>query len=231
MIDNDGPGVIQFSAPTYTVSESGLRATITVTRTGGTASGVGVNYATSDGTATAGLDYTAAAGVLTFAANQTSKTFSVPITNDTIVEGNETVNLTLSNPTGGAALGAQSSAVLTITDNDLGGLLTFSAPTYSVNEGGLKATITVKRTGGVASGVSVDYSTSDGTATAGADYTATSGTLAFSANQTSKTFTIIILNDSIHEGNETINLALSNPTGGASLGAQSTAILTIVDND
>ena len=70
--DNDAAGVIQFSAASYTVGEAARRSTITVTRTGGTASGVGVTYATSDGTATAGSDYTATSGILAFAANQTS---------------------------------------------------------------------------------------------------------------------------------------------------------------
>jgi Calx-beta domain-containing protein len=116
--DDDAAGTVQFSLPTYTVSESGRRATITVIRTGGSASGVGVSYATSNGTATAGSDYTATAGTLTFAVNQTTKTFTIPVTNDTLVEGSETVNLTLSNPTGGAALGAQNTAELTISDND-----------------------------------------------------------------------------------------------------------------
>jgi hypothetical protein len=64
------------------------------------------------------LDYTATSGILIFAANQTSKTFTIPVTNDTTVEGNETINLTLSNPTGGAALGAQNTAQVTISDND-----------------------------------------------------------------------------------------------------------------
>ena len=62
-------------------------------------------------------DYTNAAGALNFAAGETSKTFSIPITDDFYVEGNEQVNLSLSNPTGGA-LGAQNTAVLTINDND-----------------------------------------------------------------------------------------------------------------
>lgn len=82
------------------------------------ASGITVQYATSDGTATAGSDYTAKSGTLSFGANVTSLSFPVPITEDTIVEGSETVNLTLSNPTGGATLGGQRSAVLTIVDND-----------------------------------------------------------------------------------------------------------------
>ena len=231
IVDNDVAGTLQFSAATYRVSEAGPTATITVKRTGGTASGVIVHYATSDGTATAGTDYTIKSGTLTFGAGQTSKTFTIPIIKDTFHEPNETVNLALSSPTGGALLGAQATAVLTIVDNDPAGTVQFSAATYRVSEAGSAATIIVKRTGGTASGVTVDYATSDGTATAGTDYTTKSGTLTFGAGQTSKTFTIPIINDTLHEPNETMNLALSNPTGGALLGTQRIAFLTIVDND
>jgi subtilisin family serine protease len=222
---------LQFSAATYTVSESGSRATITVRRSGPTSPVVGVTYVTTDGTATAGSDYTATSGTLTFAAGQTSKTFTVPIINDTIDEADERVNLTLSNPTGGAQLGPQSTAVLTITDNDAGGALRFSAATYSVSESGGVATITVTRSGGSASGVAVDYATSDGTATAGSDYTASSGTLIFAAGQTSRTFTVPIIDDTIDEANQTVNLTLSNPIGGATLITPNTAVLTIINND
>ena len=81
-------------------------------------SAVTLDYATSDGTASERSDYTAALGTLRFAAGETSKSFLVLITDDQSVEGNETVNLTLSNPTGGATLGVPSAAVLTIVDND-----------------------------------------------------------------------------------------------------------------
>ena len=117
---------VQFSSATYSVNENGGSRTITVTRTGGTNAFI-VNYGTSNGTATAGTDYTGFDEVLSFATNETSKTFTVPIINDSLVEGNENLNLTLSNPTGGATVGSPSTAVLTIVDDD-------TACTYSISE-------------------------------------------------------------------------------------------------
>jgi hypothetical protein len=110
---------VQFTSPSYTVSEGNGSATVTVTRTGDTSNAVTVDYATSDGTASERRDYTAALGTLRFAAGETSKSFLVLLTDDLSVEGNETVNLALSNATGGAVLGSPSSAAITIVDNDL----------------------------------------------------------------------------------------------------------------
>src|SRR5262249_36916776 len=76
--------------------------------------------------ATAGSDYTATSGTLSFGIGETSKTFTVPITDDTLVEGNETVNLTLTSPTNGATLGTQNTATLTIVDNDVATLQSIS---------------------------------------------------------------------------------------------------------
>jgi PKD repeat protein len=110
------PGTLQFSASTYSVNENGGSATIAVTRTGGSFGALSATYATSDGTATAGMDYTAVSGTFNWAdADAASKTFVVPILDDATVEGNETVNLTLTS----AALGTPSAAVLTIIDNDV----------------------------------------------------------------------------------------------------------------
>jgi uncharacterized protein YkwD len=111
---------LQFSSATYTASETGGRVTVTVTRTGGSGTFT-VRYATSDGSARAGTDYTATGGTLTFNPGDTSKTFTITILNDGLADGNETVNLTLSNATGGAKLGSPSTAVLTITDLPTGG--------------------------------------------------------------------------------------------------------------
>src|SRR5262249_43167767 len=108
----------QFSGSGYSVNENQGTATITVTRTNGSTGSVTVNYATSDGTATAGSDYTATSGTLTFAAGETSKTFTVPIIDDTAVENPETVTLPLSNAPSGAALGSPATATLTINSDD-----------------------------------------------------------------------------------------------------------------
>ena len=226
---NELPAV-QFSSLSYTAGEGSGRATITVSRTGVAVGTLTVTYAISDGTATAGSDYTAKTGKLSLTAAQTTKTFIVSIRNDTVNEADETINLTLSAPVGGL-LGEQSTAVLTVTDNDAPGVIQFNSTTYTVGEAARRLIVTVTRTGGTAGGVGVTYATSDGTATAGLDYTATSGILTFATNQTSKTFIIPVTNDTAVEGNETINLTLTNPTGGAALGAQNTAVITVSDND
>ena len=228
------PGALQFNAANYSVNENQGGITITITRTGGSNGSVSVNYATSNGSATAGTDYAATTGTLTFLTGETSKTFTIPIINDTLVENNETVNLTLSNPTGGATLGSQNTATLTIVSDDAApqpGVLQFSNATYAVTENGGIATITVTRTSGTSGTVSVNYTTNNGSATAGADYTASSGTLTFLNGEASKTFTVAITNDTATEGNETVVLTLSNPTGGATLGNPATATLTITDDD
>ena len=230
------PGSLQFSSATYSVAENVATVTITVTRTGGSSGAVGVTYATSNGTATAGSDYTATTNTLSWASGDSaSKTFTVTILDDSVYEGNETFNVTLSAPTGGATIGTPNPATVTITDNEtppVAGSLQFSAATYSVNENGGTATITVTRTGGSNGAVGVTYATSNGTATAGSDYTATTNTLSWADGDTaSKTFTVSIIDDTATEANETVNLTLSGPTGGASLGTPNTATLTINDND
>jgi hypothetical protein len=221
---------VAFGSAAYTVTESTTQALVTVQRTSPTSLPVSVDFATADGTAVAGQDYTATSGTLAFAAGVGSRTFPVSISNDTIHEPNETILLTLSNPAGGAILGTQATTTLSIVSNDLAGSFQFSAAAYSVSETGPLATITVTRTGGTASSVTVDFATSDGSALAETNYRPTSGTLIFANNELSKTFSVEVLDDLVRNGNATVNLTLSNPTSGATLGAQSASVLWIVEN-
>jgi hypothetical protein len=158
-------------------------------------------------------------------------TFAVPLLDDTVHEANETVTLILENPTNGATLGARSSASLTITDNDPAGAFAFGAGSYSRAENGGNAIITIKRSGGNASNVSIRYATTGGTATAAVDYTPVSGTVTFAAKQTLAQIAVPLSDDAITEGDEMVELSLSNPTGGATLGTTTATTLTILDND
>jgi hypothetical protein len=243
--DELSPGVLALSAATYSAGEGAGTVTITVNRTGGTDGAVTVDYALTNGSATggavcgAGVDFVNTGGTVNFATGQASNTFNVTICNDALFEGNETFNVALSNATGGATIGAQSTAVVTITDDEVAmpGTLQLSSATYTVGEAGGTVTLTVNRTGGSDGAVSVGYTLTDGTATGGAacggavDYVNTGGTVNFANGETSKTFDVAICNDIAVEPSETFTATLSGPTGGAVLGSPAAAVVTINDDD
>lgn len=112
-----GAATVQFSATDYSVSESTAAGTLTVVRTGDTSGATTVDFATGNGTATNRTDYTYRFGTLRFNPGETSKSFTILITDDVYIEGDETVAATLSNPAG-AALGPLNTATLTISSND-----------------------------------------------------------------------------------------------------------------
>ena len=235
--ENDAPpsaGSLQFSGATYSVAEDGTSVLITVTRNGGSFGAVSVDYASTDGSATAGSDYAPAIGTLNFADGDVSENFTVSILNDTNYEGDEAFSISLSNPQGGASLGTPSLTTVTITEDDPvppAGSLQFGGATYSVGENGTSLLVTVTRSGGSSGAISVDYASSNGTATAGSDYTAVNDTLNFADGDLSETFTVTILDDTNYEGDEAFSLSLSNPQNGASLGTPSSATVTITEND
>jgi hypothetical protein len=165
-----------------------------------------------------------------------NKSFSITILDDGAVETAETFTVTLSNATGGAALGAPLTAQVTITDDDAApptpGALSLTASSFSVGEGGGTVTITARRTGGSDGIVTVAYATASGTASAGTDYQNTSGLLTWgNGDAANKSFSITILDDSAVETAETFTVTLSNATGGAALGTPLTAQVTITDDD
>ncbi|MCF6235719.1 MAG: autotransporter domain-containing protein [Gammaproteobacteria bacterium] len=232
--DAPTPGTVEFSAATYSVKESEGEAMITVRRTGGSDGEVSISYATSSGSATAGSDYTETSGILSWkAGDNEDKSFTIPVADDKLEEGIETVALTLSTLNKSTILGKLSKATLSIEDSTVltPGKLEFSSATYSVKEGDGTATITVERIEGSDGEVSVSYATSAGTATAGSDYTETSGTLTWQdGDSVAKNFTILVTSDNLKEDAETVSLALSKPTGGEALNKRSQATLSIVDS-
>jgi hypothetical protein len=245
MITVTNVGTIQFSSPTYSVTENAGIASITISRTGSNAGVATVQFSASNGTA-GPSDYTSVTQTVTFNDGETSKIVSVQIANDSSSEISETVNLALSQITGSAGPGAVLQAVLTITDDDpLGGVISFSHANYSVTETGPGfVDITVTRTGDTSRAATVDYATPDdsdsltavpcavtnGVASSRCDFTTALGTLRFAAGETSRSFTVLISQDSYLEGPETLQLVLSNLTGGAAFGPRVAAELTILDD-
>ena len=112
------PGSLAFSSASYSIAEDVAALSVTVTRSGGTSGDISVDFTTTDGSATAGSDYSSAVGTLNFLDGETSQSFSVSIIDDTSIEGDETFDVALANPTGGASLGSQDTAIVSITDND-----------------------------------------------------------------------------------------------------------------
>jgi len=232
------PATVNVQNPLLAAVENAGTATFRLTRSNSTLDAVSVDFVIGGGSATAGVDYVAASGTVNWpAGDSATRNIVVQLIDDAVFEripDGETVNLTLSNPQGGAVLGTVTSGVLTISDNEVAqpGLLSFSAPTFSVSETGSTATITVSRSGGADGAVGVAYAASAGTATAGADFTATSGVLEWpDLDSTPRSFTIAIADDSALDPAETVALALTAPTGGAALGVNPSATLTIVDNE
>ena len=333
------PPTVSIANVTVAEGNSGTsNANFTVSLSSASTTPVTVAYATSNGTATAGADYTATSGTVTFAAGVTSQTVAVKVTGDTTVEPNETFTVTLSNPTGATV--SKATATATITNDDVatpnpgnnsvtyvvtnewngghnanmtvnagqalnGWTVEFDSPAEIVNiwnaqitshvgthyvignmpynaqvASGQSTTFGYQANGSSASGtptnlkvngsavtnppatpslsiadktvtegntgtstagftvtlssasanpVTVNYATSNGTATAGADYTSTSGTLTFAPGVTSQTVNVSILGDATSEANETFTVTLSNPTGATI--SKATATGTITNDD
>lgn len=220
---------VGLSAVEYGVAEAGGSLTVTATRLNGTAGAVTVAYATADNSAKSGIDYTGVSGTLSFAAGEATKTFTVAVNDDSQIDGNKIFKVTLSNPTG-AVLGQGTSNVV-IHDDEASpfgsGSLRFSKASYDGFESQGRVEIVVQRLGGAKGKVSVNYSTTDGTARAGSDYLGTSGTLNFEAGEASKSFFVPIVSDVSADSEETFNVLLSNPTNGVQFGTPSTASVTV----
>ena len=231
--DVDVPGVLSFTTSVFEVNETTSTLNATVRRTGGTLGTVTVLCSTSDDSATAGQDYTETSTTLTWdGGDSTNQSCSIDIENDTIVEGDEQFMLSLSNATGGANIVSPNFALVVIEDDEDPGVLSFTSNAFGEFEDAGSVEITVERTGSFDGPVGARCSTSGNTASAGSDYTETSVDLEWAAGEGGVQVCVVPLldDDEQNEGNETVNLTLTNPTGMVVLG-QSSSVLTIREND
>jgi uncharacterized delta-60 repeat protein len=251
LLDNDVS--FTFASTNFTAYENAANAAIVVRRFGVTNDAVMVDLLTSDGTALDGVDYGGLTNTLVFAAGQTSVVVLISLTNDVILESDETVQLTLANPSAGTTLGAISNSQLTIVEDEA--RVEIVSTTYSLIEYASFAQVELRRLGGSRHPLTVGFAALNGSATNGLDFAQPSGSVAlagdnlivltdgsgqtvFVPGETRRVINIPLLDDTLGEGNETFSVILTNltgpgglPVGTFSLGAQTNTVVTIIDDE
>ena len=227
--DNDAPpGVtVGFAATSGSGLESQSPAPLVVALSTAQAGTVTVGYAVTGGTATNGADYTITNGTLTFAAGETVKVIPNVITNDLTQESNETIILTLSNPTG-AALSPNTVLTYTITDDDATTVTILATDATAAEPGTDTGTFTISRTGSTAAALTVNLAIT-GTATSGADYVNISNTVVIPAGAATVAVPVIPVDDTIPEPVETVIATLT--PGIYTIGASASATVNISDDE
>ncbi|MHC4061065.1 MAG: Calx-beta domain-containing protein, partial [Planctomycetota bacterium] len=224
------PVVVQFDSSSSGALESVSPAEISVSLSFAADHNVTVDYNVTGGTAEgAGVDYTLlGSGTLTFDPCQTTETISISIVNDGEDEENETIILTLSDPNG-AEIGDINEHTYTIIDPRPD--VQFDSPGRASWEDNISVTIPVSLSHTWSETVTVEYEVTGGTATGGgADYLLADGTLIFDPCEITHDINFTIVDDACQEGEETIELLLSEPNN-AKLGDYAQLTFTIIDDD
>jgi len=232
-------GSVQFTVSSIQVIEDVGALTVTVLRTGGASGNLSVDYATTNGTAIAGQDYTATSGTLNFASGETSKTFQIPITDDSTTEPDEIFRVELRNTSTLESLGAPSTLLVTLQDRIT--VPTLLVTNTTVVEGNAGSTtdlvFTINLSAATGRAVSGSFAVSNAGAFGGIkcnnndgiDYVNTSGTFSFQPGTTTFAIPVKICGDTSAEANEAVRILLSNPTGATFLA--NVAFGTILDDD
>ncbi len=238
IVNDDVAGTPDLSINDVTVTEGNngtTNATFTVTLSVTATQTVSVNYATADGTATAGSDYTTKNGTLTFAPGETSKTIVVSVIGDTVLEPNETFVVNLTQPTNANLADAQGQGTIVNDEN---------VPQVSINNvtvtegnatqgtpGATNATFTITLSAPSSQTVSVSAIPFNGSARSPADYLSGGGLITFSPGQTTQTFSVPIIGDVLDETDEVFYVVLSAPVNTAVVPGRGRGIGTIKDDD
>ncbi|WP_164489993.1 Calx-beta domain-containing protein [Runella sp. SP2] len=218
-ITNDDQAVLSINSVSNSEGNTGQKTyTFTITSSKAVDVPFTVNVATADGTATTGgNDYIANSTTLNFdGTTPESKTFTVQVNGDVLVESNETFNVPLGIVSASgrnvvvSGVSTESTGTGTITNDDNSQVTINDVSLNEGNGGNTNFEFTVTLNNPVSTTVTVDYATAAGTATAGTDYISTSGTLTFNPGETSKTMVVPVVGDAIGEANETFFVNLSN---------------------
>lgn len=210
-----GAGAMSFLSANFQADENSTNAFITIRRTGGTAGAAVIQFDTSNGSGTnaarSGVNYSNVSTTLTFPNGETLQTVVVPVIEDFQITPDLQVNLTLSNPAGGAVLGDQYKSLLTIYNDDSS--ISFAATDFAFNQNvpSESALIHLTRNGSTRFPAAINfYTTTNGTAVAGADYTAVSNTVPFLAGATNANVFVPLINNPAMLDDTTVVMRLTN---------------------
>ncbi len=228
--DNDSAPTVEFDSTSSQGDETVSAMDIPVSLSEVSGQTATVDFEVSGGTAVAnGEDFTLDSGTLTFEAGNTTKNISVTIASDLIDEPNETIEITLSNPSN-IDLGTNTIHIYTINDDDDAPKVAFDSSASEEMETVTPAKIPVSLTGPSGFTVSVDYEITGGTASPGLDFVLNSGTLSFDPGTQTQEISVILRDDDFTDLDETLILTLSNPSNSI-IDTNNTHTLTIIDND
>jgi len=220
---------VTVSTPSVTVSETAAFAVVNISRINNVVGTTTVHFATADGTALAGVNYSATSGTLTFTNGESLKAIPVPLIDNTNVTGDQAFSVNLSSPGAGAQLVSPVSATVVLQDADAGIHFTNAAMTVAKNGGSAVVTVVCSSTN--PQPVSVSYYTQDGSAVAGVNYLSAAGTLTFSNGMTTTTFTVSILNNTLVQSNLAFDVVLTNATGRGHVVSPGKQTVTIAESN
>ncbi|MFK7812902.1 MAG: Calx-beta domain-containing protein, partial [Maribacter sp.] len=237
-----GNGIAFTNTNVFVIEGTDTFAVYTVTLTGAISENVTVDYTTVEGTALNPGDITTTSGTLTFTPTISSFDIQVPITDDAVIEPTEDFTVVLSNIVSNLGVGfvdgnTTNTANGTISDDDSGSGISITNMDVTVTEGtDAFAVYNVTLVGNISENVSVDYTTTEGTALNPGDFTSTAGTITFTPTIGSLNIQVPITDDTIIEPTEDFTIVLSNIVSNLSIGfvdgnTTNTANGTINDDD
>ncbi|MFN2388753.1 MAG: Calx-beta domain-containing protein [Actinomycetota bacterium] len=205
--------IVNFRKDSFVAFENGGSAAVEISRCCHGTSDSAVEVSTEDGTAAAGMDYTATTKTLRFTEPVEDAEAAIALTDDAEQEPVETFEAVLAKADGSASVSFPSRATVTIVDDDGPSRISLAAGSAEVFENRVELEIMLVRSGDASSSASVSYTTADESATAGSDYSRATGTVTFAATERVKRVRIPVADDDRNEGTETFTVSLSAPMG------------------
>ena len=228
---------VQFGAASYTATEGGSAATVTVNLSADPERSVTIPITAAGADGAGSGDYTLSDTSVTIASGETSATFIVTATDDSVDDDGESVSLAFgTNLPDGVSRGAQATSTVSLVDDDgatpVAVTVEFGAASYTATEGGTAATVTVNLSADPERSVTIPITAAGAGGAGSGDYSLSATSVTIAGGSTSATFTVTATDDSVDDDGESVNLTFGTPLpDGVSEGTQRTATVSLTDND